>query len=259
VHVDKKLIIIGPGYFLDGATGNANQQVNPNTALIMDIYFDAGSDNSVISGVQIGTGAGILHIKTSNITVKRNYFLGRLYIDNTAPITNILITNNYFTGQDLTHGAGMASVSASIISNNHFGNNFLLINNFQGVITQNVFENGSINFFGCQFYNNIIKNSVVNITANNNDTTNIHNNVFTYAAPAFLPTPNSNTFSFPAANLFQTGSSTDGNLQINSLCIPCLNNGSFGYQMGVYGGASATPNIIRGDTIQVTIKTRSNN
>ncbi|MCC6383772.1 MAG: hypothetical protein LC117_09340 [Bacteroidia bacterium] len=278
-HVDKKLIIIGPGYFLGGATGNANQQVNPNTALIMEIFFNAGSDNSEIMGVQIGTGAGILHIRTSNITVKRNYFKGRLYIDNSTPISNILITQNYFEGQDFTHGAGMASVSSSIISNNRIFT-LDLTNNFQGIITQNVFDGGGpISFFGNQFYNNIIRNATVNIIANNNDTTNVHNNVFTYAAPPFLlPTPNSNTFSFPLNQLFITSSSVDGNLQDSSACIQCFNNGSFGYIMGVYGGAPgteykrsgipaipaiyqlyATPNLTRGDTIQVIIHTRSNN
>ena len=151
VHVDKKLIIIGPGYFLDGSTGNANMQANPNTALIMDIYFDPGSENSVISGVQIGTGAGILHIRASNITVKRNYFMGRLSIDNSTAISNILVTQNYFSAQDIIHGASMASVSSSIISNNYFGAGMLLINNFQGVITQNVFVRGAIDFWGVEF------------------------------------------------------------------------------------------------------------
>ena len=116
------------------------------------------------------------------------------------------------------------------------------------------------------------------MVANNNDTLNIHNNVFTYAAPSFLPSPNSNTFSFPSTNIFQTGSSTDDNLHLDPLCTQCLPTGSFGYQMGVYGGAPgseyrlsgipevpsiyqlyASPNILKGDTIQVTIHTRSNN
>jgi hypothetical protein len=278
IHIDKKLIIIGPGYFLGGATGNTNQQVNPNTALISEIFFDANSEYSVITGVQIGTGAGILHIKASNITVQRNYFPGRLYIDNAVTISNIVITQNYFLTQDFIHGAGTSPVINSIISNNHFGGAFGLINNFDGTITQNVFEGGPLNFWGNEFYNNIINYPVDVFIPNNNDTSNIHDNVFTYAAPSFLPTPNSNTFSFPTANLFTTGSSTDGNLHINPLCLPCLNNGVFGYEMGMYGGAAGTeyrlsgvpnipsiyqlygnPSIICGDTVNVQIKTRSNN
>lgn len=93
-----------------------------------------------------------------------------------------------------------------------------------------------------------------------------------------MPTPNSNTFSFPAGNLFQTGGSTDGNFHINPLCVPCLNNGYNGYEIGVYGGATGTEYrlsgvpeipaiyylnaptpILQGGIIQVDIHTRSNN
>lgn len=275
IHVNKKLVIIGPGYLFGGSGGNSNLQANHNEAKIGPLFFDAGSEYSVYTGI---SQVGQLHVRANNITVKRNKFINDFLIDlPNGTISNLLFTQNYFADQEFLQPYN-CSVISSLISNNIFKvGSFYLQGPFQGDITQNVFDyNGNIDFSGGQFYNNIIKTG--NLIANSNDTNNVHHNVFHFAAPVFLPTPNSNTFSFPAGNMFQTGGSTDGSMQINPLCLPCLNNGAFGYETGIYGGAPgteyklsgvpeipaiyqlyATPTIAQGDTIQVILKTRSNN
>ncbi len=275
IHITKKLVIIGPGYSFGGVTGNSNLQANHNEAKIGPLFFDAGAEYSVYTGI---TQVGQLHIRANNISVKRNKFLDDFLIDlANGTISNLLFTQNYFADQEFLQPYSCTVIS-SVISNNIFKvGSFYLQGPFQGNITQNVFDfNGNVDFSGGQFYNNIIKSG--SLVANSNDTNNVHHNVFYFAAPVFLPTPNSNTFSFPAGNMFQTGGSVDGNFHINPLCLPCLNNGAFGYEIGIYGGAAgteyklsgvpeipaiyqlyATPNIAQGDTIQVILKTRSNN
>lgn len=71
IHITKKLIIIGPGYLFGGTNGNSNLQANHNVSKVSTLYFDAGSEYSVYMGI---TQVGILYVRASNITIKRNQF-----------------------------------------------------------------------------------------------------------------------------------------------------------------------------------------
>ena len=72
ISLNKKLIIIGPGYWLDV---NDTTQVYKNPAVINQISFSAGSEESVIEGMKIYTSSSgqIVDIRTDSITLRKNY------------------------------------------------------------------------------------------------------------------------------------------------------------------------------------------
>ena len=88
--ISKKLIIIGPGNWLDPndspAKGNANQQAFAGIATIGNITFNPGSDGSVLSGFY-GRTVGILD---NNITIARNCEI-LIYITYNSTLVPLLI------------------------------------------------------------------------------------------------------------------------------------------------------------------------
>src|SRR5690606_16260172 len=68
-NINKKLIIIGPGYFLNE---NPKTSTTVSTAMMNLVSFRPGSAGSQLIGIHVGvqTGAAV-YIGESNITVKR--------------------------------------------------------------------------------------------------------------------------------------------------------------------------------------------
>jgi len=206
--LNKRLVIIGTGYFISGANANTGLQANPYSSNFggQAIFFDSTCSGSVIMGLDnismvIGPGIGSA---TDNFTVTRCYLtnisqyygytansamegwkINKCYINNLSlsplVIKNWEITNNIFTNTlDAANPA-----------------------NLNNLVRNNVFRGGILLYSG-YFANNIITGttfSTVNVTIKNNISTGTN-----------LPAGNGNINSALDADLFQglTSNSFDG-------------------------------------------------
>lgn len=281
--LNKRLVIIGTGYFLSGANSNPGLQANGNSAYFAgaSIYFDSTSSGSTLIGldnIYLGVGPS-LGSATDNIIVTRcnlsgignaygytanskmvGWKVNKCYIASLSlalfPLQNWEITNNVFT------------------SNIDIGNT----NNLNNLVRNNVIRS-SVNMYNGYFANNIIQNTtftVVNVTVKNN---------LALGAPAgFTPFAgsNGNLNNQTDAALFQglTGNSTDGQWRlkagspaigagetVSTITPDC---GAFGTaDPYVLSGIPAIPTIYlltvpasvatSATTMPITISTKSNN
>jgi hypothetical protein len=258
IIIDKPLTIIGTGYFLNE---NLGLQKNQNSSKVADIRFTATGSGSEILGLYIPGGSaaiGKVRIGTVNNAVLSNITISNCYIEdylifvgNPSTFNNIIISKNYFgagnTDDIRTHTNSVTN--NLIISNNIFNGDVFLSTNCSGTISNNVFKsvtsgtNASFSA-GINFFNNIIQD--IDVIQNNNDSTNIYNNIF-YNQPTWL-TGGSNYFNINMATVFGTSGTTDGNLIPLGSCINCPNGGINGNEIGVFGGSnpyrlSGIPNI----------------
>ncbi len=133
----KKLIVIGPGDFLNPAStpaGNAQMQAATGVATINSITFAAGSDGSVVTGFE----GGSFDVRTSNITIRRNRDI-LVYISYVQlTYSNLQILENYRV--NVSNG----NVNGSSISNLNVSNNLMYAfitssgNSYSGSISNNV-------------------------------------------------------------------------------------------------------------------------
>jgi hypothetical protein len=264
----KKLIILGPGYYLDL---NTNQQANPATATIESFTLNTGCSGTVISGLTITTTN---YISTGNITISRNNFANcNIYLSRDYSYSNVIISGNY--GINLVGSTG--SSSTTLITNVLIFNNLLAYVQFNaqysGVIANNIFTN-----WNDQTYNFTIKNNICTSTANllnfSGSFNTISNNIG--AAALTLPEGNGNQNSVPMTTVFvgATGNSTDGQYQLAN-GSPAIGAGLSGEDCGMYGGITpyhlsglpdipsiyflSAPSTSNGNTLPVTISVKTNN
>ncbi|MFL5741633.1 MAG: hypothetical protein ACJ75B_15515 [Flavisolibacter sp.] len=276
--LDKRLVIIGTGYFLTGLNGNTGLQANPYTSNFASgaVFFDSTASGSVFMGLDdvffaVGPDFGSA---TDNITITRCYIntlsqyygytantsmdgwkINKCYISNVAlgplVIKNWELTNNIVIGNfDISNTAG-----------------------FNNLIRNNVFRSG-ITIYSAYFSNNTITAatfSTINVTVKNNISTG-----------ANLPVGNGNINNSTDGALFQgaAGNSTDGQWRLK-VGSPALGAGetiaTITPDCGAYGtadpyrlsGIPAIPTIYsltvpasvpsNATTMPITISTKSNN
>ena len=263
----KKLIILGPGYFLNL---NANQQANPIPATIESFTLNAGSSGTVISGLTI---TGSSNINTGNIIIMRNNIAGVIYLSANYSYSNIIISGNYMSGNVSWQGnAGTELITNVLIFNNYFFN-VTLTAQFSGVIANNVISHHS-----SSTYNFTIKNNICTKTDNspyfNGDYNQIRNNIC--SSQAGLPAGNGNQKEVSMATVFlgSTGQSTDGQWQLKD-DSPAKGAGLSGEDCGMFGGSTpyhlsgvpripsvyqlSAPFTSNGNTLPVTISVKTNN
>ncbi len=189
LNATKKIIIIGPGYFLDQ---NPETHYLKQTAKVGGITFNTGSNGSEIGGVELQSSA--INIFANDIIVKRNrfshdagpsnpdYYSGSVnvyYINGNGAFgaSNILITQNY----------------GLIITVNYSSNGILILNNFitrpgyeadntaaeclnlsantVAIVKNNIFNKGKLLAYNTNFTNNILVKGFFegtgNLTSNN--------------------------------------------------------------------------------------------
>jgi hypothetical protein len=135
--ITKKIILIGPGDFLDSTAtpkGNAYLQVNTGVVTVSSISFNAGSDGSVIAGFEGGT----YYVSASNITITRNRDANIYLSSPAATYSNLQITQNYKVNISATSVNG-SNISNMLVSNNLIATFYTPIgNNYTGNISNNV-------------------------------------------------------------------------------------------------------------------------
>jgi len=263
----KKLIILGPGYFLNL---NANQQANPVTATIVSFTLNAGSSGTVISGLTITNNS---YIKTGNITVSRNNFNDAIFLSYDYSYSNVIISGNYILNAIGNSGSSNTTLITNVlILNNRF--TYITLNSqFSGVLANNVIANHSSTISNFTIKNNICIHPDNSPYFNGNYNV-ISNNIC--ASQAGLPVGNGNQTEVPMLTVFVglTGHTNDSQYQLKE-DSPAIGKGLSGEDCGMFGGntpyhLSGLPNIpsiyklsapsfSNGNTLPVTISVKTNN
>ena len=207
--INKRLVIIGTGYFLTGANSNPGLQANINSANFNGavIFFDSTSSGSKIIGLDnfFFANGPVLGSATDNIT------LIRCRISSAGQVFGV-IPNTKMAGWTINkcHFNGGVSFSVFVLENWQVTNNIFLgagnmenASNVNNLIRNNVFRS-AVNVFNAYFSNNIITGTT--FTATNST---VKNNI---SSGTNLPAGNGNLNSQTDAVVFQglTGNSTDG-------------------------------------------------
>ena len=267
LYITKKIVIIGPGFFLDK---NDSTQVNKQEARISNyIYFASGAEGSVLTGIYQNTSSYYtssyrsgLVVACDSVSILRNHFLytytgsGSYYsavqirnnIDNVSIIgnwivstysnndglairgatTSILVANNFIVqSRDYGENSSNTSYRAIRVENNS-NNRITFLNN---VI------HGSWDMYYCVGLNNIHVTGSINYSAS---TSTFYNNI---GYNTSLPTGNNNLRSQSMSNVFDrstNGATTwhdDDNWWRLKTGSSAIGAGVSGEDCGIYGGA----------------------
>jgi len=246
VDFDKRLIVIGPGYFLDE---NPETQAVTATARLGVVNFNTGSSNSLIAGFEIERVA----IKTNHITVKRNKIAtdddSQDAIDIDSAGDGSIITQNYIiqssgfdNGQDAIENSGKDVV----ISNNYIERTVLITTTSESIETssdnvwiKNNLIKGRLLIEETHFLNNILIEGGVEALNNVIEFNMCNANQF--------PVGNGNILNVDMNTVFLFTGSTDGQLQLKpgspaiDMGDPSSPNDLDGStaDMGMFGGDSS--------------------
>ena len=252
--IDRRLVIIGPGYF-NWLTADAN--FNPNLQNIqpsgtLGIIFAPGSDGSIVTGCRLSINTSgnvaINYIKIRNCT---NYGAGYWYVGSTG--SNLTFDNWEFSKCDLGYyiimnngtnkftnlkmfnclGDGAYTGVGSLQLSSMAGHTGIIENcSFQGGGANLVLNSNNFLVQNCIFYAaypSAYSNTIFN------------NNIFTQT-PSPAVTGSGNIFNAVAANIFVGiptlgTSSTDGKFILKA-GSPAIGAGISGVDCGAYGGVN---------------------
>jgi len=286
VTITKKLIIIGPGYFLsenpDTQTNVASAYLNNTAAGVCEeLEFAAGSEGSVLMGIQI---IGRLVISANNILVKRNLIRQEVacnvsHVNINA--SNILFVQNYVDGNLNNTSFAVVNITAGqsgiVVANNYlfhasFGAGVALY----AIIsppTSSLEVSNNILIGGINVSNTLVQNNFFNSNnAVSASASLVRNNIHTNS---YLPAGNGNINNSALDLRFVDSGSTDGRWKLKA-GSPGLGAGFGGTDCGIFGGAEPyvlsgippipniysliAPNVGEKNTgLPVEIKVKSNN
>jgi hypothetical protein len=241
--ITKKLVIIGPGYFLEQNPNSSNDR--QAATFTDDIEFETGSAGSELIGVQFNSRDPNIIIRTGNITIKRCFLEDRIHLE--RDISNIYILQNFFSNTHASTSTALYIQTNADVTDIYFNNNVcrrsLIIpdNNSIFECKNNVFDltaipNGySIEMIASTFQNNILKNPTATVrlvggTISHNISASVTNQ-FGTANNNIVVTDMGSLFVDPAPN------STDGDYKLQQT-QPANYSGSDGTERGAFGGAS---------------------
>jgi hypothetical protein len=149
--VSKKLIIIGPGYFLEE---NDSTQVAKTVARFNSMLIEPSAAGTEVYGIYFQHYSGYhLKIRASNVVISRNYFnqSGNDRILLRDNIQNVSITQNYAFSLSIEAGV----TSNILVANNFFGDRVEMGNTSSGIFLNNLVR------YHIQVYNSVIKNNII--------------------------------------------------------------------------------------------------
>lgn len=198
----KQLHIIGAGDFLND---NSETQAYKEVSIVGSIFFNSGSENSILEGVRVQSNS--ISINTSDITIRRNRihsdsYVGSnlygiiintnaaniliennwIYVNNVSGwngyaiystgtgLTNLVIRNNFIFGWRSSTPDRALILSATVLSDNvAIYQNVItgFLNAKESLIYNNIMIDGTFTVNG-SYYNNNIGNSTQFGTANGN-------------------------------------------------------------------------------------------
>lgn len=288
ININKKLTIIGRGYFL-----NNSNSVNDGNAIIGNCIISAvgtifqslicgsikvNTDNVLVlrnkcTKITIGgdVATGEASFQANNVVIQQNY---SSYISIHGQSINFKVSNNIFYGQGNTSGFTIGSSGYGLFKNN----TFLTIGYYYGY-----YGNGAMNYTNTAFINNIFPSILNNQGSNTNFMIHvipnvIENNLF---SDTYTNVSNTNKFSIPLNTCFIAYSSNPNNLQEDARYqlapnSPARGAGEGGTDCGAFGGddpyvLSGIPSIPsiyqltvpsqvpQNGTLNIQIKAKTNN
>lgn len=240
----KKLVIIGPGFFLNQ---NPNVSTNALSASIGDIHFGSGSTGSQLIGVYALGNFGI-NISASDITIKRCRIDRSISFND--GLSNISIVENFFANIDNNTQSAVLEPNFTPVSYLVFDNNIcksplILYSNGATATVQEVNNNTfdcpaisnspSIYLNTASFQNNILKTAAATVNINNNTNNNVSYCVSSSSTGQF-GTSNHNIIVTNINSIFVASGTSDGTYQIKDGSV-ADNSGSDGTDRGAFGGA----------------------
>lgn len=178
ITLNKRLVVIGPGYFLDPANasipGNADLQVATQDARLPFFWMSSGANGSSFLGITISGSAYLNGI--SNVSFERCLFISGLYFAD-GVCSAITVRKCYFLGNAISASA-TATLSNFVCENSIFNNNghinLTILTGSGNIVRNNSVINGGNAFtlVNTYFANNIIgawsQSSLTNCTIKNN-------------------------------------------------------------------------------------------
>lgn len=247
VTVTKKLIIIGPGYFLNENPTTSNDLLE---ARLDYIVFNTGSSGSKLIGIYVNGFYGIT-INVSNVLIRRCKIDKSITLN--YNISDIAVLQNFFTNAD-------NNTTSAIIPNFYgFPTNFIFNNNIckktlilvSNNTTRNALEcknnvfdcpaitnNPSLKMNVSSFQNNILKTAAATVDINNKTNLNVSYNISASATGQF-GTASQNKVITDMNTLFVATGTSDGKYKLKA-GSPGSNNGSDKTDRGAFGGAAIT-------------------
>lgn len=198
--LSKRLVLIGTGYLLSGATGNAGLQFNTNNSKLSTLDVDSLASGSTFMGldgnIRLSSGVDSITITRCNTIIDR--ISGGLKSEH-------LVFNKCLLSLNL----GAALVDDIQITNCYISNWFY-IPNANNVLVRNNVINVNPSISNGYFANNIfIINGSVSAAVNSSFKYNI-------SVYNILPTGNNNQNNVPYANIFVGSGSADGQYQLKA-------------------------------------------
>jgi hypothetical protein len=240
----KTLSIYGRGYYLDK---------NPDYASLVNTTYASttgsitiGANNCKLIGLTIdglAVSGGV-----SGLTVTRNNFLAtsiNSWINITggtsAPINNIVITQNYLSGNVIQINGTQTGIVSNVTISNNYGY-YITTNQYTSniIVNQNTLS-AVFTAYNCLFTNNIFTSTNISIGGSGTTTVNTsyNYNVFTGTFSIASGVGANNTVVANLSNQFNSnaGGSIDNNFRVQN-GSPLLTASSTGGQVGMFGGST---------------------
>lgn len=273
VNLNKRIVVLGPGYFVTGTGSNPNlQYITGGVAATINLY--TGCDSSIYEGIA-GMYLRVNSNETANkIIVRRcqggirfnnmnnsNWQVSQCYIDNhiayetTDTVNNLTVSNCYISGFYFQNGgvAQSGQFTNNTINDAYFGDGSFFLKN-------NIFLYNHYNDLNC-VYQNCMGNASNPLTLMNS-TFNVSDGIMKYSVfVGYYDNPG--------------GYSNDGRWALKA-SSPALGTGASGTDIGMYGGSNpyklsgipriptfykltAPSNITSTNPYTITFSVRSNN
>lgn len=245
IQLTKKLVVIGPGYFLNE---NPQTQINTTGATLYSAEFKPGSSGSVVQGFTIY----FTTVNESGVTLQRNRLTSGLEFATTQSISNDTLRQNYL-GASISGGTANTTCTGLLVYNNLIAAspiniNTSWINNFNGYFINNSLTGSYYYNFIC--VNFVIQNNIIYGVANNAYTLSNtwFNNVF---GTAPFAAGNGNVVNANFDDIFvgwnsATGFSSDGRYKLKPVSV-AKNAGTINGMVvdcGAFGGPA--PYVLSG-------------
>ena len=229
----KRLVIIGPGYFL---SQNPNTQANPLPAYVQHIAFNKGSEGSSLIGLTFMNNSTnyLPEIKVDNITIMRCYLYHGISLS--GKVNNLLILQNYFERSALSLFSTNDSFSGIIFKNNVVRVS-LSVSEYDGiprtfaVVDNNIFT-GEVKLTAASFRNNIIVSKTSSVQVNS---TSVQNNLTGGDQLSAKPTNQTFISDDLFVGLAGANQSLDAQYHLKATS-PYLKAGYNGSEPGIFGG-----------------------
>jgi hypothetical protein len=281
----KKLVIIGPGFFLDV---NAGLQASSHSAKITYVYYYSGSEGSEIIGIDFV--GNVINVYCNDIKILRNKFtsdgsdpessIGGINTYNEqatgVAVSNIVISQNFGLLVNIDQAStGVLIANNYITGPSHYSGNDQIFRQNQNAVTivqNNIFKRGKVSVYGSNVSNNIMHSGTLEGTGNL-----MANNI---GSESQFGLENGNKANIDMASVFEGTGSIDASWKLKT-GSPAKGAGYGSTEAkpvdaGMFGGP--TPYILSGippipsvyffenqpvgsstDPIDVSVKVRSNN